>query len=123
MSSSSPFRPLRAFAEADQPSGPGFVPRTRSRHRPGNQLRCRVASWRLIVRRLHYGWIMLFAVALMAFASAGSRFSFGVFVRPMSEELHWGRDQLALAASLNLLLAGLLRPLVGVLADRLGSRL
>ncbi len=75
------------------------------------------------MQRLHYGWIMLLAVALMAFASAGSRFSFGVFVRPMSEELHWGRDQLALAASLNLLLAGLLRPLVGVLADRLGSRL
>lgn len=74
------------------------------------------------MQRLHYGWIMLSAVALMAFASAGSRFSFGVFMKPMSEELHWGRDQLALAASLNLLLAGLLRPLVGVLADRFGSR-
>lgn len=73
--------------------------------------------------RLHYGWIMLFAIVLMTFASAGSRFSFGVFVRPMSAELHWGRDQLALAASLNLLLAGLLRPLVGLLADRLGSKL
>jgi MFS family permease len=76
-----------------------------------------------MVQRLHYGWIMLFAIALMAFASAGSRFSFGVFVKPMSDELHWGRDQLALAASMNLLLAGLLRPLVGVLADRVGSRL
>src|SRR6186997_130083 len=65
---------------------------------------------------------MLFAVALMSFASSGSRFSFGVFVKPMSEELHWGRDQLALAASLNLLLAGLLRPVVGLMADRIGSR-
>jgi len=73
--------------------------------------------------RIHYGWIMLFAVALMSFASSGARFSFGVFVRPMSEELHWGRDQLALAASLNLLLAGLLRPLAGILADRYGSRM
>jgi MFS family permease len=74
------------------------------------------------VGRIHYGWIMLFAVALMSFASSGSRFSFGVFVKPMSEELHWGRDQLALAASLNLLLAGLLRPVVGLMADRIGSR-
>ena len=57
--------------------------------------------------RVYYGWIMLFAIALMTFASSGSRFSFGVFVIPMSEELHWGRDQLALAASLNLILAGL----------------
>ena len=73
--------------------------------------------------RIHYGWIMLLAIALMTFASSGSRFSFGVFVRPMSEELHWGRDQLALAASLNLLLAGLLRPVVGLLADRYGSRI
>jgi len=73
--------------------------------------------------RLHYGWIMLFAVALMTFASSGSRFSFGVFVIPMSESLHWGRDQLALAVSLNLILGGLLRPIVGMLADRFGSKI
>jgi len=74
------------------------------------------------VGRIHYGWIMLLSIALMSFASSGARFSFGVFVLPMSEELHWGRDQLALAASMNLLLAGLMRPLVGILADRIGSR-
>ena len=73
--------------------------------------------------KVYYGWIMLFAIALMTFASSGSRFSFGVFVIPMTEDLHWGRDQLALAASLNLILAGLLRPLVGILADRLGSKI
>src|SRR3954454_12351372 len=66
---------------------------------------------------------MLLSIALMSFASSGARFSFGVFVLPMSEELHWGRDQLALAASMNLLLAGLLRPLAGILADRYGSRM
>jgi MFS family permease len=75
------------------------------------------------VPRLYYGWIMLFAVVLMTFASAGSRFSFGVFVQPMSETFGWDRAQLALAASLNLLMAGLLRPVAGLLADRLGSKL
>ena len=74
---------------------------------------------RLAMPPIYYGWIMLFAIMLMTFASSGSRFSFGVFVRPMSEELHWGRDQLALAASFNLILAGLLRPVVGIFADRL----
>ena len=73
--------------------------------------------------RVYYGWIMLFAIVLMTFASAGSRFSFGVFVQPMSDTLGWDRAQLALAASLNLLLAGVLRPLVGLMADRLGSKL
>src|SRR5687768_13137935 len=78
--------------------------------------------WEVVVPKIYYGWIMLFAIALMSFASSGSRFSFGVFVVPMTQELNWGRDQLALAASLNLILAGLLRPLVGILADRLGSK-
>ncbi len=73
--------------------------------------------------RIYYGWIMLFAIVLMTFASAGARFSFGVFVLPMTEALGWDRAQLGLAASLNLLLAGLLRPLAGVMADRFGSKL
>ena len=73
--------------------------------------------------KIYYGWIMLFAIALMTFASSGSRFSFGAFVIPMSTELDWGRDQLALAVSLNLILGGLLRPVVGLFADRLGAKL
>jgi len=72
--------------------------------------------------KVYWGWIMLFSIALMTFASSGSRFSFGVFLIPMSEDLHWGRDQLALAASLNLVLAGLLRAVVGFAVDRLGSK-
>src|SRR5215217_7714007 len=81
------------------------------------------AWWEVAMPKVYYGWIMLFAIALMTFASSGSRFSFGVFVDPMSKDLHWGRDQLALAASLNLILAGLLRPAVGIVADRLGSKI
>lgn len=73
--------------------------------------------------KVYYGWVMLFAIALMTFASSGSRFSFSAFLIPISEDLHWGRDQLALAASMNLILAGLLRPVVGILADRLGAKI
>ncbi len=73
--------------------------------------------------RIYYGWIMLFAIVLMTFASSGSRFSFGVFVQPMSDAFGWDRAQLALAASLNLLMAGFLRPVAGILADRLGSKI
>src|SRR3954470_6509957 len=78
--------------------------------------------WEAGMPKLYYGWIMLFSIALMTFASSGSRFSFGVFLIPMSEDLGWGRDQLALAASLNLILAGLLRAVVGFLVDRFGSK-
>lgn len=72
---------------------------------------------------IFYGWIMLTAVILMSFSSAGARFSFGVFVAPMQAELGWTLTQLSGAAALNLLVAGMLRPLAGLLADRLGSKL
>ena len=71
---------------------------------------------------LYYGWIMLGAVMLMSFSSAGARFSFGVFVQPIEAELGWTLAQLSGAAALNLLVAGLLRPVAGFLADRVGSR-
>src|SRR5437762_12805768 len=76
----------------------------------------------LVHGRLFYGWIMLSAVMLMTFSSAGARFSFGVFVNPMHEDLGWSLEQLFDAAALNLLMAGLLRPVAGYLADRFGSR-
>lgn len=72
--------------------------------------------------KIYWGWIMLFSIFLMTFASSGSRFSFGVFLTRMSEDLHWGRDELSLAASLNLILAGLLRAVVGFMVDRYGAK-
>ena len=71
---------------------------------------------------LFYGWIMLTAVMLMSFSSAGARFSFGVFVAPMQRDLGWSLAELSGAAALNLLVAGLLRPVAGILADRISSR-
>ncbi|MFN8524750.1 MAG: MFS transporter [Chloroflexota bacterium] len=71
---------------------------------------------------IHYGWIMLTAIVLMTFASSGSRFSFGVFVQPMTAEFGWDRAALAGAASMNLLMAGMLRPAAGILADRIGAK-
>jgi MFS family permease len=71
---------------------------------------------------IHYGWIMLTAVIVMAFASSGARFSFGVFVQPMTTSLGWERGSLALAASINLLIAGFMRPGAGWLSDRYGAK-
>jgi sugar phosphate permease len=73
--------------------------------------------------RIFYGWIMLSAIILMSFSSAGARFSFGVFVAPWHENFGWRLVELSGAASLNLLVAGLLRPVAGFVADRFGSRI
>ncbi|MBI2864049.1 MAG: MFS transporter [Chloroflexi bacterium] len=72
---------------------------------------------------IFYGWAIVFAAAAMGFGSTGARFSFAAFLRPMTEEFRWDRASLVGAASLNLLLAGLLRPLGGWLVDRYGPKL
>lgn len=52
--------------------------------------------------------------------SAGIRQSFGLFLEPMSESLNLGRGNISLAGAISNLIYGL--PLVGILADRYGSR-
>ena len=72
--------------------------------------------------QVHYGWIVLIAVAVVMFAGSGVRSSFGVFIRPMEEEFGWSRTQLSLVASLSLFLYGAVGPFVGRFADRWGPR-
>ena len=54
----------------------------------------------------------------MLFGGAGSRFSFGIFLKPVTEEFDWSRGSLAGALALAGLATGGLRPLAGMLADR-----
>ena len=67
---------------------------------------------------LYYGWIVTFACAFIVFGASGSHFSFGVFLKPMSEEFDWSRAVLATAFGTTFMLSGLLRPVGGYLADR-----
>ena len=54
----------------------------------------------------------------MLFGGAGSRFSFGVFLKPVTEEFDWSRGSLAGALAIAGLATGLLRPVAGILADK-----
>lgn len=38
-----------------------------------------------------YGWVVVGAAAFMLFGSTGTRFSFGAFLKPMTQEFGWGR--------------------------------
>ena len=66
----------------------------------------------------YYGWVVTFASAFIVFGASGSHFSFGVFLKPMSEEFDWSRAVLATAFGTTFMLSGLLRPVGGYLADR-----
>ena len=67
-------------------------------------------------------WIIVIGVALVLFGTAGSRFSFGVFMKPLVDEFDWSRGSLSGALAVAGLATGLLRPLAGWLADRFDAR-
>jgi MFS family permease len=65
--------------------------------------------------------IMIFVAALCIAAIAfGIRQSFGLFMRPISVDLGWGREILSFTLATQSLIIGLAAPLSGALADRWG---
>ncbi len=64
-------------------------------------------------------YVLIFATAVIVMAY-GSRQSFGVFLRPITDEFGWGREGLSLAIASQALIYGIAAPFVGVLADKWG---
>lgn len=62
----------------------------------------------------------IFSASLAVMLSTGIRQSFGLFLQPISDTLGTGRSVFSLATALSNIIYGL--PLVGILADRIGSR-
>ena len=70
--------------------------------------------------RLYYGWY----IAGLAFAAQfiGGPYVFGVFLRPMTEELGWSRGDFSLANTTGVVVAGFAGFIIGPLIDRHGGR-
>ncbi len=51
----------------------------------------------------------------------GIRHGFGLFLQPMSADLHWGREIFALALAVQNLVWGVTQPFAGMVADKHGS--
>ena len=51
----------------------------------------------------------------------GLRHGFGLFLQPMSADLHWGRESFALAMAVQNLVWGIMQPFAGMIADRYGT--
>ena len=77
---------------------------------------------RLFTRNTYFGWFVVAGCVLVSFGVAGGQFSFGLFLKPMTEEFGWSRGSLSLAFALTFMLSGLLRPVAGYLADRYSSK-
>jgi predicted MFS family arabinose efflux permease len=51
----------------------------------------------------------------------GIRHGFGLFLQPMSADLHWGRETFALALAVQNLVWGVTQPFAGMIADKYGA--
>lgn len=63
----------------------------------------------------------IIAGCLIAFLSFGFTATFGVFLKPMSGDLGWGRQVFSLSVALQLLTWGVSQPIAGAVADRYGT--
>jgi MFS family permease len=64
---------------------------------------------------------MLACAGAILLLSVGTRQGFGLFLRPMSMDLGWGRETFAFAIALQNLIWGLAQPFTGMVADRFGA--
>ncbi len=73
-------------------------------------------------RGIYYGWYILAAVFIFRLFGGGLRNSFGVFFKPILEELDVSRAALSLPVAVSLVLFGISQPIGGLLINRYGSR-
>jgi MFS family permease len=65
--------------------------------------------------------IVLVCAGIILTLSTGTRAGFGLFLKPMSMELGWGRETYSFAMALQNLFWGLGTPVAGMIADRWGA--
>jgi MFS family permease len=65
--------------------------------------------------------VILACGGLILMLALGIRQSFGLFLRPMSSELGWGREAFSFAIALQNLMWGCAMPFMGAIADRYGG--
>ena len=73
--------------------------------------------------RIFFGWFVVIGAVIVTFGVSGAQFSFGVFMKPMTEDFGWSRATLSLAFGITFMISGLLRPLAGYLADRYSPKM
>lgn len=73
-------------------------------------------------KSLYYGWIMVIVSCLALSVHTFLFYSFGIFLKPLTEEFGWERGTLSLAWSITMIMGGLLGIPAGKLADKYGPR-
>ncbi|MBH8608767.1 MFS transporter [Thermoactinomyces sp. CICC 10521] len=74
------------------------------------------------MRKIHYGWWILFFSFFSLLTVQGARLSFGSFIVPWEQSFSTGRGMISFIGTLSFIFYGLTQPLVGKLIDRWGVR-
>ncbi|MFC1902914.1 MFS transporter [Chloroflexota bacterium] len=72
--------------------------------------------------RFFYGWVVAVAGMIILFAHSSGNSSFGVFLKPLVDDLDASRASLSGAVSARFLMIGLLASLAGIACDKFGPR-
>jgi len=75
-----------------------------------------------IKSELNWGWYVVAGAFLLMGINYGARYSFGVFIKPLSEEYHWSRSVISFAASLMIVTYGIGGIFTGRLLDIMAPR-
>ena len=70
------------------------------------------------MRAIKYGWVIVATGFVVHFFGGGSRFSFGLMLKPMVDDLEWSRTTVSLLVTCFMLVSALAMPAAGRLADR-----
>ncbi|MBI4762981.1 MAG: MFS transporter [Deltaproteobacteria bacterium] len=74
------------------------------------------------IKNLYYGWVMVFLAVIGLTVLGIQVYSFGIFIKPVTQELQVTRGALAMAMSLPGFFGGLFQIFAGRLADQYGPR-
>ena len=72
----------------------------------------------MILRRPHYSYVILATGFMVLFFTGGSRYAFGLMLKPMSEDLDVSRSTLSLAVTTFMVVSALALPFMGRLVDQ-----
>jgi len=73
--------------------------------------------------KIFYGWWIVAALFLAEFTAAGAgTFTFGLYLKPMSEDLGWSRAQVVAALTFRSVITFFVAPIIGPLLDKYGPR-
>lgn len=71
---------------------------------------------------IFWGWYVIAGAFLILSINYGARYSFGVFVKPLSEEYGWSRSVISLGASINMFVYSTCAIVLGRIVDRVSPR-